>query len=64
MTIYRLVWLDNKGNVPKSAQIECRTDREAIGVAERQTGEYEVIDIWEGSRPVCRCGNPHKTKKD
>jgi hypothetical protein len=61
MTTYRLLWLDEKGNARKSTQIECATDQEAIGVAGRQTGDYEAIEIWDGPRPVCRCANPGKT---
>jgi hypothetical protein len=63
MAIYRLLWLDEKGSTPKSMQIECLTDRQAIEIAEHQTGDYEVIEVWEGSRAVCRCGNPDKIKQ-
>ena len=63
MTTYRVLWLDEKQNSPKSKQIECLTDREAIDIAEHQTGKYEVIEVWNGSRLVCRCGNPDRTKK-
>jgi hypothetical protein len=61
MTTYRFVWRDNKGNAPKSAQIECLTDQQAIDIAAHQTGDYETIEVWDGGRPVCRCGNSDKT---
>jgi hypothetical protein len=61
MTTYRFVWRDNKGNAPKSAQIECLTDQQAIDIAAHQTGDYETVEVWDGGRPVCRCGNSDKT---
>jgi hypothetical protein len=64
MPTYRFLWLNERGNAPKSMQIDCLTDCQAIEIAEHQTGDYEVIEVWEGSRPVCRCGNPDKIKKD
>jgi hypothetical protein len=63
MTTYRLLWLDERGNARKSAQIECATDRQAIEIAEHQTGAYKAVEVWDGARPVCRCGNPDKTKR-
>ena len=59
MTTYRLLWLDENRNIPKSAQIECQTDRQAIDIAEHQTGDYDVIEVWEGSRLICHCDNPN-----
>jgi len=58
MTTYRLLWLDEKGNARKSGQIECATDRQAIDIAAHQTGAYRAVEVWDGARPVCRCGNP------
>jgi hypothetical protein len=46
---------------PRSAQIECLTDQQAIDIAAHQTGDYETIEVWDGGRPVCRCGNSDKT---
>jgi hypothetical protein len=63
MTTYRLVWRDENGNSPKSMLIECSTDREAIGIAEQQTGDHVEIAIWDGLRPVARCGNPNRGKR-
>jgi hypothetical protein len=63
MTTYRFLWLDERGYASKSMQIECVTDRQAIDIAEHQTGDYEMIEVWNGPRPVCRCGNPDKSKK-
>ena len=51
MTTYRLLWLDEKGNTRKSTQIECATDRQAISTAERQTGDYDAVEVREGARP-------------
>jgi hypothetical protein len=58
MTTYRLLWLDEKGNTPKSAQVECRTDRQAIDIAEHQTGDYDAIEVWEGYRFIWHYENP------
>jgi hypothetical protein len=58
MTTYRLLWLDEKGNARKSTQIEGATDRQAVDIAGRQTGDYEAIEVWDGGRPVYRCENP------
>jgi hypothetical protein len=63
MTTYRLLWLDEKGNARKSTQIECATDRQAVDIAGRQTGDYEAIEVWDGGRPVYRCENPDKGKE-
>ena len=63
MTTYRLLWLDKKGNTPKSAQLECHTDRQAIEIAEHQTGDYGSIEVWEGSRFICHCDNPDSVKQ-
>ena len=63
MTTYRLLWLDENGYAPKSKPIECTTDREAVDIAERQTGDYAMIEVWDGSRPVCRRGNPDGAKE-
>lgn len=63
MPVYRLVWLDEKGNFRKSTQIDCAGDQQAVAIAERQTGDYEAIEVWDGNRPVCRCGNPDKGKE-
>ena len=63
MTTYRLLWLDENGHASKSKQIECATDRQAIEVAEHQTGDYVMIEVWDGPRPVCRLGNPYRAKK-
>jgi hypothetical protein len=35
-------------------QIDCATDRQAIEVAERQTGDHEVIEVWDRCWLVCR----------
>jgi hypothetical protein len=58
MTTYRLPWLDEKGNARKSGQIECTTDRQAIDIAAHQIGAYQAVEVWDGARPVCRCGKP------
>jgi hypothetical protein len=63
MTTYRLLWLDRDRHALKSKQIECVTDRQAIDIAGQQTGDYEMIEVWDGTRPVCRCGNPNKAKE-
>ena len=63
MTIYRVLWLDEKGNTPKSAQIECQTDHQAIDIAEHQTGDYDAIEVWEGSRLICHRDNPDSMKE-
>jgi hypothetical protein len=63
MTAYRLLWRDENGNALKSMQIECSSDRQAIEIAEHQTGDYAEIEIWDGPRPVGRCGNPNRSKK-
>jgi hypothetical protein len=63
MTTYRLLWLDKKGTIPKSAQIECQTNRQAIEIAEHQTGDYDVIEVWEGSRLIRHCDNPDSVKQ-
>jgi hypothetical protein len=60
MATYRFIWLDEKGNSRKSMQIECATDREAINIAGQQTGDYEAIEIWDGSRAVGQYGNPDR----
>jgi hypothetical protein len=60
MTTYRFRWLNEKGDAPKSMQIECATDLQAIGVAERQTGDYEVIEVWDGFWLVCRWLKAHR----
>jgi hypothetical protein len=44
----------------KSAHIECATDRAAVDVARDHTGDFEVIEIWDGGRFICGCGNPHE----
>lgn len=62
MTTYRLLWRDENGHIPKSTPIECSTVRQAIGIAEQQTGDYVGIEIWEGSRPVACCRNPNRGK--
>lgn len=54
MTTYRFRWLNEKGDAPKSMQIECATDLQAIAVAESQTGDYEVIEVWDEFWLVCR----------
>jgi hypothetical protein len=63
MTIYQLIWLDESGYAPKSMQVERATDREVIDFAEHQTGQWDVIEIWDGNRAVCRCYNPGKAPK-
>jgi hypothetical protein len=63
MPIYRIVWIDAQGTARKSTQVECLTDHEAIGMAEQQIGDYEMIEVWDGFRPVGRIGNPDKGKK-
>jgi hypothetical protein len=63
MPNYRLVWRDENGNMPRSKPIECLTVREAIGIAERQTGDYMEIEIWDGTQPIARCDNPNKFKE-
>jgi hypothetical protein len=60
MTTYRFRWLNEKGHAPKSMQIECANDHQAIGVAARQTGDHEVIEVWDGSWLVCRWLKCHK----
>jgi hypothetical protein len=60
MITYRFLWLDEKGNIPKSTQIDCVTDHHAINIAEHQTGDYETIEVWDGPRSVCRRDNPYK----
>ncbi|HET6308848.1 MAG TPA: hypothetical protein VFG12_16780 [Rhodopila sp.] len=60
MTTYRFRWLNEKGDAPKSMQIECATDRHAIGVAQRQTGDHELIEVWDGSWLVCRWLKAHR----
>jgi hypothetical protein len=60
MTTYRLLWLDENGHAPKSKPIECATDHEAVDIAGHQTGDYAIIEVWDGPRPVCRLGNPDK----
>jgi hypothetical protein len=62
MITYRLLWLDEKGNIPKSRQIDCATDRQAVAIAKRQTGDYEAIEVWDGDRLVFRLRNPDKNK--
>jgi hypothetical protein len=54
MTTYRFRWLNEKGHAPKCMQIECASDRHAIGVAAHQTGDHEVVEVWDGSWLVCR----------
>jgi hypothetical protein len=63
MTTYRLLWQDENGHVPKSKPIECATDCQAVDIAERQTGDYAAIEVRDGSRPVCRRGNPDRAKE-
>jgi hypothetical protein len=59
MATYRLVWRNAKGIAFGSTNIECGTDAEALGIAERQIGEDKMtIDVWEGFRPVGRVGSP------
>jgi hypothetical protein len=58
MTTYRLLWLDRDGHALKSKQIECVTDRQVVDIAGQQTGNYEMIEVWDGTRAVCRCANP------
>jgi hypothetical protein len=60
MTTYRLLWLDEDGYPLKSAHIECTTDRAAVDIARDHTGDFEVIEIWDGGRFICGCGNPHE----
>jgi hypothetical protein len=63
MATYRFIWLDEKRNFVKSEHIECATDEQAIEIAAHQTGDYKEIEVWDGPRPVCRCGNPNKISK-
>ena len=60
---YRLIWLDQDGRALKSTHVNCVTDDEAIDVAQQQTGDYAVIEVWDGSRAVCRCGNPREAER-
>jgi hypothetical protein len=63
MTTYRFLWLDEKGHLPKSMQIECGTDHQAIDIAQHQTGNYVVIEVWGGPRSVGRCVNPDQAER-
>ena len=57
MTTYRFLWLDVLGHPVKSKHIECATERQAIDIAEHQTGKFDVIEVWDGDRMVSRM--PH-----
>jgi hypothetical protein len=35
-----------------------QTDRQAIDIAEHQTGDYDAIEVWEGSRFIWHYENP------
>ncbi len=63
MTTYRFRWLNAKGDAPESMQIECATDLHAIEVAERQTGDHEVIEVWDGCWLICRVQQPKQDQK-
>ena len=63
MQVYRLLWRDENGNLPKSTPIECSTVQHAIGIAEQQTGNYAEIEIWDGTGPVARVDNPNRVSK-
>jgi hypothetical protein len=58
MTSYRLLWFDHTQHIILSKHVECRTDQAAIHLADRQVGDYERLEIWDGKRPVCIGGRP------
>jgi hypothetical protein len=64
MATYRFIWLDEKKNITKSRHIDCVADDPVIEIARQQIGDYEVVEVWDGTRPVCRCGNPGKIQND
>jgi hypothetical protein len=61
MTTYRFRWLNEKGDARKSMQIECMTDLHAIGLAAREAGDHEVLEVWDGSWLVCRWLRAHRS---
>jgi hypothetical protein len=63
MTTYQFRWLNEKGDAPTSMKLECATALQAIGVAERQTGDHELIEVWDGVWLVCRYSNRNKTRR-
>jgi hypothetical protein len=63
MPTYRLVWRDENGSMSKSKPIECLTARQAIEIAEQQTGDYLEIEIWDETQMIGRCDNPKRVKE-
>jgi hypothetical protein len=63
VTSYRFRWLNERGEAPESMQIECATDLHAIGAAKRQTGDHEVVEVWDGCWLICRYSNLKKMRK-
>jgi hypothetical protein len=63
MKTYRFFCLDEKGRARKCVNVECATDEQAIGIAGRQTGLNEGIEIWDGRRLVYQRRRPGTSEK-